>query len=45
MVADWPTEDVRTLAALLARLNRSFLPNRAQLVDALAGVRTPEETA
>lgn len=43
MVADWPAQDVRRLADLLARLNSAVEANRQQLLDALAdtGDRTP----
>jgi len=40
MVADWPEQEVRDLAALLGRLNDSFLEHRASLLDAITAQET-----
>jgi DNA-binding MarR family transcriptional regulator len=42
LLADWPADDVETLAALLSRLNDSMTEHRASLLEAITGA---DETA
>jgi DNA-binding MarR family transcriptional regulator len=42
LVADWPDEDVTTLAALLDRLNTSVIDNRASMLEAITS-DSPED--
>jgi DNA-binding MarR family transcriptional regulator len=42
LVAEWPEEDVITLASLLDRLNSSVIDNRASMLEAITG-DSPED--